>query len=315
MKNIAVGIITFQRPSELERLLDGIAAQEFEPGEGESAPEVTVVVVDTAASGSARAVCDSAMLRHGLKISYIFEPKQGIAIARNRVLDSLPDGCEAVAWIDDDAVPDAKWLHTLIVFHKGAAADIVLGAVQAILPEGAPEWIRKGGFYNRRRFIDRATLGDGSINNSFLVVDSIRQAGLRFDETIRYVGGTDALFFRTAEKKDLRIVWAGEALVQDYISLERATLKALMRRHFRVGITLAFCDVHLDGIRGWIRRLGKGIGKFVRGIFMLPVGLEGMHEMGNAYVCFARASGMIAGLFGYRVNEPVPKRDTKDGQK
>lgn len=306
MQKIAVGVITFQRPLELERLLDGIARQHFVAVAPQ--PEVTVVVVDNATQGSARAVCDQAIHRHGLKISYIFEPKQSIPVARNRVLDSLPDGCEGVVWVDDDEVPATDWLEALILTFKASGADIILGAIEGVLPEGAPEWVRKGGFFNRRRFVDRASFSEGATNNCLMVVDSIRQHGLRFDESLRYAGGTDTLFFKVADVKGLRMVWSSKALVYDHIRLERTNLRWLIHRHFRSGVSLAIADWHASGVLGGVRRFGMGVYKILQGLLNLPVGLEGMHEMARTLMFFSRGFGMIVGLMGYRLNEFKPER-------
>ncbi len=305
MQNIAVGVITFQRPLELERLLNALAAQTYATL---TPPTLTVVVVDNAAGGSARGVCDAATLKHGLKISYILEPKQGIPIARNRVLDSLPDDCEAVAWIDDDEAPTPQWIESLILTHKGSGADFVLGAVEAVLPESTPPWVKKGGFFNRRRFVDRATLTEGATNNSLMLTAPLRQHNLRFDETLRYAGGTDTLFFRTAERKGLRMVWSAKALVYDYVHPERTTLRWLMRRHFRAGVTLAICDWRLKGGLGALTRFGFALSKLFQGLITLPIGFEGMHELAKALLMFARGTGMIAGLLGIRVDEFKPQR-------
>lgn len=305
MQNIAVGVITFQRPLELERLLNALAAQTYETL---PPPTLTVVVVDNAAGGSARSVCDAAVIRHGLKISYILEPRQGIPIARNRVLDSLPDDCEAIAWIDDDEAPSPQWIESLILTHKGSGADFVLGAVEAVLPDSTPLWVKKGGFFNRRRFVDRATLTEGATNNSLMLTAPLRQHNLRFDETLRYAGGTDTLFFRTGENKGLRMVWSAKALVYDYVHPERTTLRWLMRRHFRAGVTLAICDWRLKGWIGALTRFGFALSKLFQGLISLPVGFEGMHEFAKALLMLARGAGMIAGLLGLRVDEFKPQR-------
>ena len=209
MKSLAIGVITLKRPESLTRLLAGIAAQTFEQTEK---PEITVVVVDNDAAGSARPVCDEAV-KNGLKISYILEAKLGIPIARNRVLDGLPDNAE---------LPCENWLESLILTQAGTSAAIVMGAIEAILPEGTPDWVKRGGFFNRRRFIDRATLTEGATNNCLVMIGPIRNNGLRFDEKMRYSGGTDTLFFRQAAALDMSIVWSPAALVREIIKAKKA---------------------------------------------------------------------------------------------
>lgn len=302
MKSLAIGIITFKRPESLARLLAGIAAQTFEQTEK---PEITVVVIDNDAAGSARPVCDEAV-KNGLKISYILEAKIGIPIARNRVLDGLPDNAEALAWVDDDELPYENWLESLILTQAGTSAAIVMGAIEAILPENTPDWVKRGGFFNRRRFIDRATLTEGATNNCLVMIGPIRNNGLRFEEKMRYSGGTDTLFFRQAAALDMSIVWSPAALVREYIPAERCTLRWLIKRHFRAGNTLAICDWKIDGIKGGATRFGQALLKIFQGLLNLPIAFEGQHEFARSMLMFARGAGMIAGLVGYRFEEFRP---------
>ena len=305
MTALAVGIITYKRPDSLKRLLAGLAAQAFPAG---AAVPFTLVVIDNDSAASGRAVCDEARGQLGLSITYVVEPLQGIPQARNRVLDTLPDGCEWLAWIDDDESPASGWLHALVSLQKETEADIVLGVVEAVLPEKAPLWIGKGGFFNRRRFVDRATLSEGATNNCLMKVNSLKAINLRFDEKMRFMGGSDTLFFRQAAAKGLRMVWSPIAVVQEFIPMERCSLRWLMRRNFRAGTTLALCDMQIDGIIGWLRRFWYALLKLFQGLLNLPIGFEGMHELAKSLLMFARGAGMLAGLFGVRYEEYAPNR-------
>lgn len=303
--SIAVGVITYKRPKSLERLFTALAQQTFT---NIQKPDITVVVVDNDADGSARAVCDAAGHAHGLKVSYVVEPKLGIPIARNRVLDSVPDTSSFILWIDDDETPTPNWVDTLLTVQEGVTADIVMGAIAAVLPEEAPLWVKRGGFFNRRRFIDRASLVEGATNNCLMRIDAIKAANLRFDESLRYAGGTDTIFFRAAEAAGLHLVWSGEAVVQDYIQAERCTLSWLMMRHYRSGITLAISDWQVEGLLGALRRLWRGFSKLAQGIVILPLSIAGYHELVRALLMISRGAGMIAGVYGARFDEYSPKR-------
>ncbi len=300
---LAVGIITYKRPESLKRLLTALAAQKFE--NREPVP-FAVVVVDNDAGGSARPVCDE--MRSQLSMTYVVEPQQGIPLARNRVLTSLPDTTELVAWIDDDESPLPLWLDALVSTQAETEADIVMGAVEAVLPATVPAWIKKGGFFNRRRFVDRATLAEGATNNCLMKLSAIKGANLRFDEKLRYDGGSDTLFFRHAANAGLRMVWSSAAVVHDFIPLERCTLGWLVRRNFRAGTTLARCDVEIDGVGGWLRRLYHAFAKIAQGILNLPIAVAGRHELAKSVLMIVRGVGMIAGLFGVRYQEYAPGR-------
>ncbi|WP_062304547.1 glycosyltransferase family 2 protein [Demequina subtropica] len=92
--DITVVVPTLDRPDDLARCLDGVAAQRFAPAE--------IVVVIQAHDDASRAVAD----RYGARVAVVDKPglaaaiEQGIAAARTGV----------VAFIDDDAVPRAGWV-------------------------------------------------------------------------------------------------------------------------------------------------------------------------------------------------------------
>jgi glycosyltransferase involved in cell wall biosynthesis len=258
-------------------------------------------VVDNDDSASAAPICEEAAKKYALKIACLHEPKPGIPQARNRVLDSLPDGCEGLAWIDDDETPAPGWLESLLLTHKGTGADIVLGSVEAILPDSAPAWVKKGGFFNRRRFIDRASLTEGAADGCLMQVNSIRHHNMRFDESLGNAGSADTLFLRWAEKQGLRMVWSPEALIREHIAPDRCRLGWLVKKHFRSGITLAICDTKLDGFLGGHRRFWLALSKLAQGILNLPIGFEGMHELTRALLMLSRGCGMLAGLAGVRL--------------
>ncbi len=300
---VAVGIITYKRPESLKRLLTALTVQSFE---GKDPIPFTVIIVDNDAGASARAVADE--FRNQLNISYVVEPQLGIPMARERIMATLPDGCDLLAWIDDDESPMPAWIDALVTTQKETEADFVIGAVEAILPEGAPGWIKRGGFFNRRRFIDRATLSEGATNNCLMKVSAVKAANLRFDAKLRYTGGSDTLFFRHAANKGMRMVWSAAAVVQDFIPMERCSLKWLMRRNFRAGTTLAICDMEIDGAWGWLRRFARALAKIFQGLLNLPVGFEGKHELAKSVLMLARGVGMLAGLLGVRYEEYAPGR-------
>ena len=299
MLNVTVGIITYQRPEMLDRLLGELAAQTFTL---DPAPKVSILVVDNDAAGSARPVCDKARLA-GQNVIYVSEPVKGIPNARNRVLTSLPDGTDVLVWINDNGSPAPTWLNQLLTMFQETEADIVMGATGALLPDGAPEWIRKGGFFSRRRFVDYATLAEGASNNCLISVRALRDSGLTYNETLRDLGGSDTVFFRAAADKKLRMVWNADALVQEHIPISRCNLRWLMRRHYRAGNTLALSDLKLDGIMGWLRRLNRGFQKLLQGVITLPLALAGFHELARSLLALSRGAGMFAGLMGIKVRE------------
>ncbi|RQT93415.1 glycosyltransferase family 2 protein [Burkholderia cepacia] len=108
---VSVVVPTYRRPDLLERCLDALCVQVFDPNAYE------IVVVDDDPAGSARPVVDACRARVTARpaIRYMTAPAtQGPAGARNVGWRSA---CGAlIAFTDDDTIPDPTWL------RHGAAA-------------------------------------------------------------------------------------------------------------------------------------------------------------------------------------------------
>lgn len=238
--HVAVCACTYRRPDGLRALLEGVAAQGFR----DRRPQLTVVVADNEGSEAARGTCRAFGARTGIPVVYVHEPRRGIPAARNTLLDNLPAGCDFVAMLDDDEVPEPGWLERLLVAQAETGADVVHGPVVPVLPEGAPAWIGEGGFFGwprrsvqgrLRRRPDRAVLGSAATNNVLFRADVVRRHGVRFDTALGLTGVDDAVFFRALRRLDCRIVWAADATVRETIPPERARFGYLWRLAWRDG--------------------------------------------------------------------------------
>ncbi|HHX4174322.1 TPA: glycosyltransferase family 2 protein, partial [Burkholderia contaminans] len=102
---VSVVVPTYRRPDLLERCLDALCAQVFDPTAYE------IVVVDDDSDGSARPVVERCRARvtDVPAIRYMTAPAtQGPAGARNVGWRSA---CGAlIAFTDDDTIPDPAWL-------------------------------------------------------------------------------------------------------------------------------------------------------------------------------------------------------------
>lgn len=122
LPSCSVVVCTHDRPAELERCLTGLSGQTVNPKE--------ILVVDNA-SGDERALDISR--RFGAR--YVQEPKLGLSRARNRGAAEATG--EIVAYLDDDAYPEANWLANLLnVFHD---AEIMAAGGRTIAPTADAE--------------------------------------------------------------------------------------------------------------------------------------------------------------------------------
>src|SRR6478752_6966716 len=91
---VVVGLATFHRPEGLARILPLLSQQVREL----SGAEARIVVVDNDPLGGAR---EQVLEWADRRVTYVHEPRPGIASARNRALDEALDA-DALVFIDDD---------------------------------------------------------------------------------------------------------------------------------------------------------------------------------------------------------------------
>src|SRR5207245_2089705 len=140
--HIAVCICTYRRVRLLTRLLDELACQETG-----GLFTYSVVVADNDESQSARAVVDDFASRCAIPITYCVEPRQNIALTRNKALEHAAG--DFVAFIDDDEFPTKRWLLTLFNACRTYGTDGALGPVKPHFDERPPQWVVDGKLYDR----------------------------------------------------------------------------------------------------------------------------------------------------------------------
>src|SRR5262249_14329387 len=96
---------------------------------------------------SARTVVSEIAAQSVIPMKYCLQPVQNIALARNTALENAKGNF--IAFMDDDEIPVSEWLRNLFVTINDYKVDGVLGPVKPYFEEGAPQWLVKGGFYDR----------------------------------------------------------------------------------------------------------------------------------------------------------------------
>ena len=135
---VDVCIATYRRPRGLQRLLDGLQAQQLPQDE---APQVRVVVVDNDPEGSARELCEEARGWLRFPLVYVLEKRRGIPQARNTAVATSLGEADFLAFVDDDEAPDPGWLMELLRVQQARGADAVAGPCVPLFEDGAPAWI------------------------------------------------------------------------------------------------------------------------------------------------------------------------------
>jgi succinoglycan biosynthesis protein ExoM len=299
---VGVCVATYRRPGMLRALLRSLGALEFR----KHAAEVFVVVVDNDAEQSARQTVDEARGELGAPLHYAVEAERNISGARNRaVAVALEQGADFVAFIDDDETATPTWLDELLdgVYRHGG--DAVGGAVLPVYDPGIPRWVVRGGFFQPPRFRTGTPRPCVATNNSLVSARLLRRTPKRFNPAFGLTGSGDLEFFLTLQRQGARLVWVDEAVVRERIPDSRGRAGWVLRRAFRMGNGVVFCERALPRE---IRRLSPWLLKAaVRAsgalVLLIPSVAFGRQGVVRALWNLAYGAGCAAALLGYRYTE------------
>lgn len=159
--------------------------------------DVFIVVVENSARKSLTDAFERIVIQFpGVELYYELEPKVGIPIARNRAVDiALRNTADWVAFIDDDEELEVGWLQAMTRAVHELKADALTGPVRTTFQADPPPWLKKQRLDQRRH---GQTLETAATNNTLLNCSWLqrRHCPLRFNEELRYTGGSDTEFFR-----------------------------------------------------------------------------------------------------------------------
>ena len=224
--DISICISTYQRPRGLARLLDSLARLHM--------PDFTceLVITDNDATASARETVNA--FSAPMPVRYVVEPEKNIARARNRCVQEAQG--EWLAFIDDDETAAPHWLaelHRMIQNYPDAAA--FFGPVE---PEfaAAPRsrWLDET-LYRRPRFATGTVIGYQYTRTGNALVQRSWFERFRFDPAYGRSGGSDVAFFHRIQQAGARFYWCDQAIVHEYVPVERMRPGWLLRRAFRGG--------------------------------------------------------------------------------
>ena len=221
---ISVCICTFKRPELLRELLDRLNHQRTE-----GLFAYGVVVADNDPGQSARPVVTALSSASPLWVTYCFEPRQNIALARNKALQHAQG--DFIAFIDDDEYPEDDWLSNLFKTCVSYQVDGVLGPVKPYFESEPPTWVKKGRFFDRPTFDTGYRLNwDQARTGNVLFRRDILNA---FDTPFRPefdTAGEDVDFFRRMMEKGRTFIWCNEAVVHEVVPSSRCKRSYLLKR-------------------------------------------------------------------------------------
>ena len=300
MPPISVCIATYRRADRLALLLTDLAAQSVAPHE--------IVVVDNDSNGTARKVVEDFRKSASFPVHYEIQPARNIALTRNRTV-ALASG-EWLAFIDDDERAPREWLQRLFEEAQRFRADGVLGPVEPVVPDTAPQWIRRGKFY------DFARLSSGTIvplnvmrfGNIILNGARLRAEDGPFDVAYGLTTGEDADLLIRMVAKGAKIVWSDETVVWEPVEQARLSMRWLLQRALSGGQEFArksvagrYGSISLSGrIKLVVRAMAQLVTASILALLTWPLG----RHRAMAWLVKASANlGKVSIFLGWRYQE------------
>ncbi|MCP4384990.1 MAG: glycosyltransferase family 2 protein [Hyphomicrobiales bacterium] len=233
----------------LTECLQSVTAQEPGPD-----LDVTLVVIDNNPAPQVDGIVAPVRDAATFPVVVVHEPEPGIPHARNRgLIEALARSADWIVCIDDDEIADPDWLVNLIDAGETTGADVVLGKLVKTYPDHLPLFVLPTNYPARTegQLLEVAYTHNVAFRAWLVAPD---QGGLRFDEGLRFAGGSDSHFFRRARKIGARIVATEKSVVRETQVAERLSLKWQLRREYRVGAGMARSEKTLDVPRSQRRR-------------------------------------------------------------
>jgi len=223
LPHISVCICTYKRPRLLERLLENLAAQETG-----GLFTYSIVVADNDAAESGKAAAVAFQQSGAVPLEYCVEPRQNIALTRNKALENAHG--DFAAFIDDDEFPAVNWLVSLLSACEKYGVEGAVGPVKRHFDEAPPHWILKGNFYDRAAYTTGLMIdwSQGRTNNTLVRRRILPAEGAAFRPEFR--SGEDQDFFRRMIAAGHRFGWSNEAVVYEVVPPVRWKRSFMMRR-------------------------------------------------------------------------------------
>ena len=240
--HICVCICTYKRPQYLRRLITKLALQETN-----ELFTFSVVVVDTDRLRSAEPIVQELASVCQISIRYFLEPKQNIAMARNKAVSNASG--HFIAFIDDDEFPENRWLLTLFQACRKHDVDGVLGPVKPYFEEGVPCWVIKGKFYDRPSHSTGSMIPWKKCRTGNLLIRRAVLAGINEPFRAQFQSGEDQDFFRRMIEKGHVFTWCEEGVVYEVVPPLRWKRSFMLKKALHRGAatplhpTFGFSDI------------------------------------------------------------------------
>jgi len=215
----------------LEKSLTSLIKQNFDKNDYE------IIVVDNNSNDNTKEVVNKFIETYkDFNIRYIFEPVQGLSVARNRAMKEAKSNI--LLFIDDDAIADENLLKEhLRIYNEFENVSCVGGKILLDFVDGKPNWLDER-FY---KFYGYLNISDKIIEihtspyggNISINLKIVKGKNIEFDKSLGRNGnilnsGEEVLFCETLIKYGFKIYYNPYAIVYHLISKERTDYKYLI---------------------------------------------------------------------------------------
>lgn len=233
LTHIAICIATYQRPFLLNDLLKSI--NDCERPQNVS---IDLRIIDNDIKASARSQVE--FFDHDsndfTKVHYCVEPRQNIAHARNAAIEL--GEADAYIFVDDDETVTSEWLTHLIAASENHNADGIFGPVHAKLGEFGKDWHARGAFFEKNVAATGSVIDwrETRTSNTLVRGKWFNQLNFRFDPNLGRSGGSDSDLFARMAEAGATYITCREAVVEEFVPVDRASFKWLWNRAYRNGL-------------------------------------------------------------------------------
>lgn len=228
---IIIGLCTHRRP-QVRATIASLALMKIPDN-----VEVSLLVADNDDAPSGKRDVTEAAAALPFVWRYLHAPAHNISIARNAILDAArDDNADLLAFLDDDERVAPQWLCSLFACHTKSGTAATVGPVRSEYLSDAPDWMVQGAVHDTVPDVNT----DGFAHTGYtcnVIVDlkSPLTSELEFDVTLGRTGGEDTDFFARYMARGGQISFAADAVVFETVPAQRARMKWLLRRRFRMG--------------------------------------------------------------------------------
>lgn len=253
-----VCIPSFRRPDGLKKTLASLATQQVDFS-------FAIVVIDNDGVGQeALAVTQSFLSDTGMLGQAFVEPQQGNCYAINSAFAkarSLYPSASYFLMIDDDEIASPIWLANMVRTAETLGVDIVGGPVIRAFDKPASKGVELhplfGSIEAKTGPVDMIH-GSGNCLLSKRVFERLEKP--QFDVQFNFLGGGDMDFFTRSKRSGLRFGWSAEAIITEFVPVERMEPKWIMTRSLRTGIINYSIDrARRPGLQGAVMLQAKNV--------------------------------------------------------